>query len=105
MNDAHTSLFTPTAALKWALFVFLLTTHLILTWKAFELDWLYLEIAAMGPALALEEIGIRLDACHGFICLPGPVGLTFCLLVWSGVHYLAAKFLSMWAIKKETPQA
>jgi hypothetical protein len=102
MSDAHTSLLTPTAALKWALFIFLLTTHLILTWKAFELDWLYLEIAALGPVLIFEGAGV---GCNGFNCLPGPVGWTFCLLVWSGVHYLVATFLSMWAIKKETPQA
>jgi hypothetical protein len=98
-------MFTPTSTLKWVLFILLLTTHIFLTWKAFELDWLYLEIAAMGPAIALEEAGIRLDACQGFVCLPGPVGWTFCLVVWCGVHYLAAKFLSIWAIKKETTQA
>jgi hypothetical protein len=98
-------MFTPTSTLKWVLFILLLTTHIFLTWKAFELDWLYLEIAAMGPAIALEEAGIRLDACQGFVCLPGPVGWTFCLVVWCAVHYLAAKLLSIWAIKKEPPQA
>lgn len=102
MSDARNPLFTPTTTLKWTLFILLLTTHLFLTWKAFELNWLYLEIAAMGPTLIFEQAG---TACHGFICLPDAVGWTFCLLVWSGVHYLVATFLSMWAIKKATPQA
>lgn len=98
-------MFTPTATLKWVLFIFLLSTHLFLTWKAFELDWLYLEIAAMAPVIALEEAGIKLEACQGFVCMPGPVGWTFCLAVWSGVHYLAAKLLSVWAMKKDAPHA
>ncbi|SEN54729.1 hypothetical protein SAMN05428959_102339 [Duganella sp. CF517] len=98
-------MFTPTATLRWVLFIFLLSTHLILTWKAFELDWLYLEIAALAPVIALEEAGIKLDACRGFTCMPGPVGWTLCLAVWSGVHYLAATLLSMCAMKKDAPQA
>lgn len=81
-----------------ALFIFLITTHVFLTWKALEFDWFYVQLAAIWPVLVLEAAGIRLDSCQGFICLPGPVGWTLSLAIWGGTHYLLAKLLGKWAM-------
>jgi hypothetical protein len=78
--------------LKWFCFFFTLTLHIFLTWKAFQFDWSWLVIAAIGPVLIFDAPG--LSSCHQFICFPNAAGLTFCLVVWSGIHYFAAKPLS-----------
>lgn len=82
---------------KWMLFISLLAVHVLLTWKAFQLDWLLLEEAAIWPVLLLESIRINLSTCHEFICLPNATGWAVCLLVWGVVYYLLATWLGRWA--------
>lgn len=88
--------------LKWILFLYSLTLHLFLTWKAFEFNWVLLEIAAMGPMLVFETAGMT--SCHEFICLPSAAGWMFCLVVWSGIHYLAARLLSILVMRRDSEE-
>jgi hypothetical protein len=85
--------------LKWFCFLFTLTLHIFLTWKAFELDWGWLILGAMGPVLIFDFAG--LSSCQQFICMPNAAGWTVCLLFWSAIHYWAAKVLSKIAVENE----
>lgn len=84
--------------LKWLCFTFTLSLHTFLTWKAFEFDWDWLVIGALGPVLIFDAPG--LSSCQQFVCLPNAAGWIFCLLVWSGIHYFAAKLISTMLLKK-----
>lgn len=84
--------------LKWFCFVFTLLLHIFLTWKAFQFDWDWLVVASLGPVLIFDAPG--LSSCQQFICFPNAAGLIFCLLVWSGIHYLAAKLISSMLLKE-----